>query len=153
MENVFRVCIAWYKHSRGWENSRQLCKPSTSARVCINVSNSPNLSRVYIRLCKHGKRFLLLKHKIDELISRLVRFRVKNIDIKITHEIRKFILKADGWYDALKRVVKSRNQYIRGSVKIANNDWYSYHGADNFRKEWFIQCIIMRLEISSKLEF
>ena len=25
------------------------------------VSNSPNLSRVYIMLCKHGKRFLLLK--------------------------------------------------------------------------------------------
>ena len=24
------VCIAWYKHSRRWENSRQLCKPSTS---------------------------------------------------------------------------------------------------------------------------
>ena len=36
------VCIAWYKHSRRWENS-------------------PNPSRVYIRLCKHGKRFLLLK--------------------------------------------------------------------------------------------
>ena len=30
------VCIAWYKHSRGWENSRQLCKPSS--RVCITVS-------------------------------------------------------------------------------------------------------------------
>ena len=30
------VCIAWYKHSRGWENSRQLCNPSTSSRVCIN---------------------------------------------------------------------------------------------------------------------
>ena len=26
------------------------------------VSNSPNPSRVYIRLCKHGKRFLLLKY-------------------------------------------------------------------------------------------
>ena len=38
-----------------------LCKPSTSSRVCITVSNSPNPSRVYIRLCKHGKRFLLLK--------------------------------------------------------------------------------------------
>ena len=36
------VCISWYKHSRGWENSRQLCKPSTSSRVCITVSNSPN---------------------------------------------------------------------------------------------------------------
>ena len=54
------VCIAWYKHSRGWENSRQLCKPSTSSQVCITVSNSPNPSRFYIRLCKHGKRFLLL---------------------------------------------------------------------------------------------
>ena len=39
------ICIAWYKHSRSWENS-------------------PNPSRVYIRLCKHGKRFLLLKHYI-----------------------------------------------------------------------------------------
>ena len=42
-------------------SSRQLCKPSTSSRVCITVSNSPNPSRVYIRLCKHGKRLLLLK--------------------------------------------------------------------------------------------
>ena len=32
------VCIAWYKHSRRWENSRQLCKPSTSSRVCITVA-------------------------------------------------------------------------------------------------------------------
>ena len=55
------VCLAWYKHSRRWDNSRQLCKPSTSSRLCITVSNSPNPSRVYIRLCKHGKRFLLLK--------------------------------------------------------------------------------------------
>ena len=54
------VCISWYKHSRGWENSRQLCKPSTSSRVCITVSNSPNPSRIYIRLWKHGKHFLLL---------------------------------------------------------------------------------------------
>ena len=23
------VCIAWYKHLRGWENSQQLCKPQT----------------------------------------------------------------------------------------------------------------------------
>ena len=38
-----------------------LCKPLTSSRVCITVSNSPNPSRVYIRLHKHGKRFLLLK--------------------------------------------------------------------------------------------
>ena len=55
------VFIPWYKHSRRWENSRQLCKPETKSRVCITVSNSPNPSRVYkiIRLCKHGKRFLL----------------------------------------------------------------------------------------------
>ena len=30
IENLFsRVCISWYKHSKGWESSRQLCKPST----------------------------------------------------------------------------------------------------------------------------
>ena len=57
------VCIAWYKHSRGWANSRQLCKPETKSRVCITVSNSPNPSSVYIRLCKRGNRFLLLKCK------------------------------------------------------------------------------------------
>ena len=56
----FCVCIAWYKHSRRWENFRQLCKPLTSSRVWIIVSNSPNPSRVYIRLCEHGKRLPLL---------------------------------------------------------------------------------------------
>ena len=65
------VCIAWYKHERGWENSRQLCKPSTSSRVCITVLNSPNPSRVYIRLCKHGKRFLLLNYKITKIVRAL----------------------------------------------------------------------------------
>ena len=54
------VCISWYKHSRGWERSRQLSTSSTSSRVCMTVSNSLNPSPVYIRLCKHGKRFLLL---------------------------------------------------------------------------------------------
>ena len=55
------VCVAWYIHLRCWENSRWLCKPSTLSQVCITVSNSPKPSHVYIRLCKHGKHFLLLK--------------------------------------------------------------------------------------------
>ena len=57
----------------GEMNSRQLCKPSTSSRVCIAVSNSPNPSRVYNRLCKHRKRFLLLKYSrrmVKQLTSR-----------------------------------------------------------------------------------
>ena len=40
------------------EFSTVQCKPETKSRVCITVSNFPNPSRVYIRLCKHGKRFL-----------------------------------------------------------------------------------------------
>ena len=60
----FCVCIAWYKHSRGWENSQQLCKPSTSSRVCITVSNSPNASNDYIRLCKHRKKDFYRFYKI-----------------------------------------------------------------------------------------
>ena len=35
--------------------------------VCITVENCPNPSRVYIRLCKHGKRFLLLKQSVISL--------------------------------------------------------------------------------------
>ena len=27
---------------RGWENSRQFCKPEMKLRVCITVENSPN---------------------------------------------------------------------------------------------------------------
>ena len=60
----FCICIAWYKHERGWENSRQLCIPSTSSRVCITVSNSTNPSRVYIRLCKYRKKVFYRFYKI-----------------------------------------------------------------------------------------
>ena len=45
IENVFRVCIAWYKHERGWENSRQLCKPETNSRV--PVENSLSIRRFW----------------------------------------------------------------------------------------------------------
>ena len=69
------VCIACYKHSRRWENSRQLRKPSTSSRVCITISNSRNSSRVCIRLGKHGKRFLLLKQLPTISVSRIRRHR------------------------------------------------------------------------------
>ena len=41
------TCIAWYKHSRGWENSRQLCKPSTSSRIG-KLSRIPPNSLVFI---------------------------------------------------------------------------------------------------------
>ena len=45
----------------------RFCKPSTSSRVCITVSNSPNPSRGYIRLLKHGKRLLLLKCHLNAI--------------------------------------------------------------------------------------
>ena len=39
--HFFCVYIASSKQSEDWENSRRLCKPSTTSRVCITVSNSP----------------------------------------------------------------------------------------------------------------
>ena len=50
IENVFRVCIAWYKHERGWENS--------------TVENFPNPSSVYIRLCKQRKKVFYCFYKV-----------------------------------------------------------------------------------------
>ena len=67
IENVFHVCIAWHKHERGWENSRQLCKPEAKSRVSITVENSPNASSVYIRLCKHRKKVFYCFYKITFL--------------------------------------------------------------------------------------
>ena len=52
-----RVYIAWYKHSRVWENSRQLCKPVSGLHNCLEFSQPLSCF-----LCKHGKRSLLLKY-------------------------------------------------------------------------------------------
>ena len=60
----FPCCIAWFKHKRGWENSRQLCKPETKSRVCITIKSSPNPSSVYIRLCKDRKTVFCCFYKI-----------------------------------------------------------------------------------------
>ena len=64
IENIFRVCVAWNKHERGWENSRQLCRPETKSRVCITVENSPNSSSVYMRVCKLRKKVFYCFYKI-----------------------------------------------------------------------------------------
>ena len=85
-KNFFPVfALARYKHSRGWENSRQLCKRSTSSWVCITVSNSPNPTRVYIGLCKHGKLFLLLKYKsLQVSVSKFFRILPNRFNIQVT---------------------------------------------------------------------
>ena len=70
----FFLCL----HSQGWENSWPLCKPSTASWVCITVSNSPNPSCVYIRLCKHRKRFLLLKWFLYKLCRIALSSNIEN---------------------------------------------------------------------------
>ena len=84
------VCIAWYKHKRGWENSQQLYKPQTSSRVCITGSNSPNPSSVYIRLWKHGNHFLALKCLLSSVLDNQCvlwqeRFEVISWNIVLRH--------------------------------------------------------------------
>ena len=59
-----RIALYNDKHDRGWGNSKQLCKPETQSRVCITVENSPNPSRVYIRLCKNRKKVFYCFYKI-----------------------------------------------------------------------------------------
>ena len=62
IENFFPVFAYPDINTRGLGKFSTVMHPSTSPRVCITVSNSPNQSCVYIRLCKHGKRFILLKY-------------------------------------------------------------------------------------------
>ena len=85
IENVSRVCIAWYKHERSWENSRQLCKAETKSKVCITVENSPNPSRVYTDQVKQTQEesFLLLLYN---------KFREKNAKLFVMALIKREIL-------------------------------------------------------------
>ena len=64
IENVFHVCIAWYKHERGWRIRDSLCQRETKSRVCITIENSPSPWSVYIRLCKHRKKVFYCFYKI-----------------------------------------------------------------------------------------
>ena len=53
--------------------------------VCITVSKSPNPSRVYSRLCKHGKRLLLLKYKSSQVsVSKYIRILPNKFNIQVT---------------------------------------------------------------------
>ena len=51
------ICIGWYKHSSGWENSRQLCKPS-GLHSCLELSQP--FSCLY-QAMQTRETFLLLK--------------------------------------------------------------------------------------------
>jgi len=82
----FRVSIASSKHSGCWENSRQLCKSSTTSRVCIAVSNSLNYPCVQMKQCKQGKvLYCLVKPSLTsskymtELIKYIQRKYCKNV--------------------------------------------------------------------------
>ena len=71
----FIVCIA----------CNIVCKPSTSSRVGITVSNSPNPSCVYIRLYKHGKPpvFYCSKEQCHEGFVVLAQFCAKIINLRL----------------------------------------------------------------------
>ena len=44
IEYFFSVYIASSKHEEGWENSRKLCKPTTTVNKFENVIHSSNIS-------------------------------------------------------------------------------------------------------------
>ena len=96
----FCVCIAWFKHQRGWENLRQLCNPRWSGSVCITITNSPNALSVYIRLCKHRKKVFYCFYKIT--------FPGKNAKLFVWHWLKeKFLPVAKSCPRSLARVISS----------------------------------------------
>ena len=97
---TFSVCIAPYKHERGWKNSRKLFKPETKSRVCITVENSSNASSVYIRLCKHRKKVFHCFYKVT--------FPRKNAKLFVWHWLKdKFLPVAKSCPRGLARVISS----------------------------------------------
>ena len=68
------VCIAWYKHSRGWENSWQLCKPETKYKA-MTIDFLDYNSCTWSPICTGGvvivcvKSFNLLGVYISEVLT------------------------------------------------------------------------------------
>ena len=90
-----------YKHERGLENSRQLCKPETKWRDCITIENSLNATSVYIRLCKHRKKVFYSIFKIT--------FQRKNAKLFVMALIKREILTSR---KALSTKSCTRNQFL-----------------------------------------
>ena len=65
------IGIAWYKHLWGWENFLTVMRALdfvSDLQSCLKFSQPLScLYHVYIRLYKHGKRFLLLKSFISNM--------------------------------------------------------------------------------------
>ena len=89
---LFRICLASYKHERGWENSRQLRKTEMKLRVCITVENSHQPPRVFIwcyaNMGKHQYLLLFQKTLINDtlmcmhvllMLTLLVKTRLKGL--------------------------------------------------------------------------
>ena len=60
MENVFRVCIAWYKHERGWENSSSVQIRDEVEGLHNRQEFSQPLECLYQDMQTQEKSFLLL---------------------------------------------------------------------------------------------
>ena len=89
-----------FKHERGGENSRQLCKPESKSKVCITVENSPNAPSIYIRLCKQRKKVFYCFYKIN--------FPRKDAKLFLWHWLKeKFLPVAKSCPLSLARVVSS----------------------------------------------
>ena len=122
------VCISWYKHSRDWENSRQLCKSSTSSRVCVTVSNSPNCSRVYWSGYANTENifYCLNNHKSCRLVELLIiKFVSTWIPSQATDNSKKPLsqgfshLKEKKAGETLSSIPHSRNLYKGDEVKFS----------------------------------
>ena len=118
------VCIPWYKHSRRWENSRQLCKRSTSSRVCITVSNSPNPSCLY-QAMQTRKTFSIV------LITRIFNsewLSLTNTSKQCNHMVR--IQNNEYEVKCVKAVLSKVKRIIKGKLLLKVNE-KSFHNTNS----------------------
>ena len=106
------VYIASSKHSGSWENSRHLCKPSTTSWVCLTVSNNregPNL--ITPAYCLHSNR--LMFHRSMEFCYFGNTLKARHILLKCFHlHMPSFVLR------------KSLGRFDRGIVLVPTRVWF-----------------------------
>ena len=156
MENVFHVCMAWYKHDGWWENLRQLYKPETK-----KVSGLHNCREFFPPLeCKnkitfprkHTKLFVMALIKREILTS----CKVKVLYTKSCMSIKSvLVLQKDAFqntdFSHLKCQLKRKKNWYSLFVKIfqvsasEGSEWVNKVNLLSFELKNFFKFVLMWL--------
>ena len=158
------VCIAWYKHERGWENSRQLCKPETKSRVCITdliwKDHRCDSHMINCTFCSWKKIYIRYTEMVwyfigVNVINRTLhgRFEVLNLSSRVVFKNISLVHCADSWNIFSILEEKFRISKHLCNILFVNNIDLSAEIGDIHRSYYLVKVLRLRWVIAYLLHF